>query len=243
MKITKVYGKNVILQLLQHSPERIIELHYDSAKADNLASTLDLARFYGITQIKSNAKTLACYFDGVNTQGLVASIKGKPFLFEKNLAEFVKNLNNPLILILDGVQDPHNLGACIRVVEAAGADLLIMPQDKSVNLTPIVRKVASGAVEFINIMHVKNIARVIEQLQELGVWVTGTSLEASAHIYTMDFSGPCAIVLGTEGEGLRELTAKKCDHLANIPMQGVTQSLNLSVCAGICLFEANRQRL
>jgi 23S rRNA (guanosine2251-2'-O)-methyltransferase len=106
-----------------------------------------------------------------------------------------------------------------------------------------VRKVASGAVEFINIMHVKNIARVIEQLQELGVWVTGTSLEASAHIYTMDFSGPCAIVLGTEGEGLRELTAKKCDHLANIPMQGVTQSLNLSVCAGICLFEANRQRL
>ena len=148
----------------------------------------------------------------------------------------------PLLLVLDGVTDPHNLGACLRSADAAGVAAVIVPRDRAAGLTPVVRKVAAGAAETVPLVQVVNLARTLRELKERGVWLVGTSDDAARTLYDVDLSGPTALVLGSEGEGMRRLTREACDELVSIPMAGAVESLNVSVAAGVALFEAVRQR-
>jgi len=159
------------------------------------------------------------------------------------LFSYLDNLDRPAFLLcLDGVQDPHNLGACMRTALAAGVDAIVVPKDKSCGLTPIVHKVAVGAADILPFVQVTNLARCIESLKEKGVWFIGTEMQGGKSLYEIDLTGSIAWVLGAEGQGLRENTKKHCDHLAFIPMSGMVESLNVSVATGICLFETVRQR-
>jgi 23S rRNA (guanosine2251-2'-O)-methyltransferase len=146
------------------------------------------------------------------------------------------------LLVLDGVQDPHNLGACLRSADAAGVDAVIVPKDKAAGLTPVVRKVACGAAENVPFFQVTNLARTLRDLQERGIWLIGAAGEAESSLYQADLRGPLALVMGAEEQGMRRLTREHCDVLVNIPMAGSVESLNVSVATGICLFEAVRQR-
>ncbi len=149
----------------------------------------------------------------------------------------------PFLLILDNIQDPHNLGACLRSADGAGVHAVIAPKDRAVSLTPAVRSVASGAAEFMPFIAVTNVARTIDQLKERNIWVVGTADEADRPLYEADLTGPLALVMGSEGKGLRRLTREHCDFLVSIPMAGSVESLNVSVATGVCLYEAVRQRL
>jgi len=162
---------------------------------------------------------------------------------EQDLLRWVDNKEGPLLLlVLDGVTDPHNLGACLRSADAAGVDAVVVPKDKSADLTPTVRKVACGAAEVVPFVRVTNISRTLQALQERGVWLYGTAGESEKSIYDSDLSGSIALVMGAEGSGLRRLTREQCDFLVNLPMSGSVSSLNVSVATGICLFEIVRQR-
>ena len=162
---------------------------------------------------------------------------------EADLEALVESASTPpLILVLDGVQDPHNLGACLRSAEAAGALAVVVPKDKACSLTPVARKAASGAAESLPLIAVTNLVRSLERLQRAGVWVIGMAGESAGSVYACRMTGPVALVMGAEGAGLRRLTRARCDEVACIPMAGHVESLNVSVAAGICLFEARRQR-
>jgi len=163
-------------------------------------------------------------------------------LTEPDLEDLLSTAIDPLFLILDQVQDPHNLGACLRSAAAAGASAVILPKDRSAALTPAARKVAAGAAEVVPVIRITNLSRCIKTMQQYGVWVVGTAADADATIHSVDLRGPMALVLGGEAGGLRRLTAENCDVLASIPMTGAVESLNVSVAAGVCLFEAVRQR-
>jgi len=177
-------------------------------------------------------------------QGIVAEVKVQQAGNETALESLLTHIEEaPFLLILDGVQDPHNLGACLRSAEAAGVHAVIAPKDNACGLTATVRKVSSGASEQIPFILVTNLARTLRQLQDNGVWVVGTALHHSSRsIYETDLKGPLALVLGAEERGIRRLTAETCDSLIHIPMAGSVESLNVSVATGICLFEALRQR-
>ena len=162
---------------------------------------------------------------------------------ESDLKAIVENAASPLLLILDQVTDPHNLGACLRTADAAGVHAVIVPKDHSATLTDTVRHIACGAAETVPFIQVTNLARTMERLKEAGVWLTGTADEVTKSIYEIDLTGPAAIVMGAEGSGMRRLTSEKCDFLVRIPMQGKVPCLNVSVATGVCLFEAVRQRL
>jgi 23S rRNA (guanosine2251-2'-O)-methyltransferase len=161
---------------------------------------------------------------------------------EDDLRAILAGTACPLVLILDQVTDPHNLGACLRTADAAGAHAVIVPKDHAAPLTETVRHIACGAAESVPFIQVTNLARTMEHLKEAGVWLTGTADEATQSIYEMDLKGPCGLVMGAEGSGLRRLTAERCDFLVRIPMLGKVPCLNVSVAAGVCLFEAVRQR-
>ena len=161
---------------------------------------------------------------------------------EADLTEHLSQVTLPLILILDGVTDPHNLGACLRSADAAGVTAVVFPKDKSADVNDVARKVASGAAETVPWVRVTNLARTIESLKQAGVWVIGTDGGAERTLYEQDLSGPCALVLGSEGAGMRRLTRELCDFVVKLPMAGSVSSLNVSVAAGVCLFEAVRQR-
>lgn len=161
---------------------------------------------------------------------------------EDDFAALLEGHPNPLVLVLDCVQDPHNLGACLRTADAAGVALVVMPRDKASPISDTVRRVACGGAESVPIARVTNLARAMDKLKELGIWLVGTADGARKSLYEMDLKGPTGIVMGAEGEGMRRLTAEKCDHLALIPMAGAVECLNVSVATGVCLFEAIRQR-
>ena len=179
-------------------------------------------------------------------QGVVAEYETPASLTEDDLLDLLASLNNtdstPLILVLDGVTDPHNLGACLRTAEGAGVQAVIAPKDNAVGLTPAARKVASGAADTVPFIQVTNLARTMEKLKKLGIWFIGTSDKAQGDLYTQDFKTPTAIVMGAEGKGLRRLTEEHCDILISIPMAGQVSSLNVSVATGVCLYEVVRQR-
>jgi 23S rRNA (guanosine2251-2'-O)-methyltransferase len=187
-------------------------------------------------------KTLDDKARGANHQGIMARVKSAKQLNENDLDAIVASQEQPLLLILDGVTDPHNLGACLRNADAAGVAAVIVPKDKSAPMTATVSKVACGAAETVPLVRVTNLARTMRALQEQGVWIAGTAGEATHDIYQAKLTGPLAIVMGAEGDGMRRLTRETCDDLIKIPMAGSVSSLNVSVASGICLFEAVRQR-
>jgi 23S rRNA (guanosine2251-2'-O)-methyltransferase len=165
-----------------------------------------------------------------------------PLYEEGDIGGLLEGKANPLVLVLDCVTDPHNLGACLRTADAAGCALVVMPKDKSAPITETVRRVACGGAESVPIVRVVNLARAMDRMKELGVWFVGTADEATKSLYAIDLKGPIGIVMGAEGEGMRRLTSEKCDFLAKIPMGGKVECLNVSVATGVCLFEAVRQR-
>jgi 23S rRNA (guanosine2251-2'-O)-methyltransferase len=179
---------------------------------------------------------------GARHQGVVAQQVEQRAYDERDLEGLIEFVANPLLLILDGVQDPHNLGACLRTAAAAGVTAVIVPKDRAVGLTPTVRKIAAGGAERVPLVRVTNLARSMKQLQEAGVWIVGLAGEVEASLYDIDLRGPIAIAMGSEGDGLRRLSREHCDYLAQIPMHSGMESLNVSVATGISLFEALRQR-
>ena len=182
-------------------------------------------------------------FADVTHQGIAAAVAPLPELGEVDLAELLEASKQPcFILILDGVTDPHNLGACLRTAEAAGVDFVVIPKDRNASITPVVSKVACGAAELMSVVRVTNLARAIDALKEAGVWVYGAAGEATQSLYDIDCRGAIALIMGSEGDGLRRLTRDRCDGLFALPMVGTVESLNVSVATGVCLYEVLRQR-
>ena len=247
MKTDIVYGLHAVGSLLKNRKEDILELFVLQGRHDKRLHNL-LQRSKGIQQTFKNRNALNEIAHSEQHQGIVAIVNSSAnskanLIPESGIENLLSELSeSPLILILDGVTDPHNFGACLRSADAAGVDMVITPKDKSVGLTPVVRKVACGAAEEIAICQVTNLARTIELLQANNVWIYGAAGEAESSIYDHDYKGGCAIVMGAEGPGMRRLTKEKCDYLFNIPMHGSVSSLNVSVATGICLFEVVRQR-
>lgn len=238
-----VFGINPIVQILTTHPERILEISISTNKNDaRIKKLTEMARVHNIHIQNIDHKKLDLLAAQQNHQGVIAKVKSVVMLNESDLALLAKEKNS-LFLILDGVQDPHNFGACLRTADCAGVTAVIIPKDNAVGVTPIVRKVASGAADLIPIVQVSNLARAMRNLQELGVWIVGTCVDGTQSIYDIDLTGSIAIVLGSEGVGMRQLTAKQCDYLVKLPLLGQIESLNVSVATGICLYEAVRQRL
>ena len=203
----------------------------------------DLAPQQGIKVERSSRRELDRISEGERHQDVLAEFAATNMWAEADLPSLLDRIEGtPLILVLDGVQDPHNLGACLRTAEAAGVQLVIVPKDKSASLTPVARRAASGAAEVLDIVMITNLARVLRLLKEQGIWLAGAADEASQEIYQIDLTGPLALVMGSEGKGLRRLTAELCDYQVRIPMAGSVSSLNVSVATGVCLFEIIRQR-
>ena len=205
----------------------------------------DRARDSGIKLVESDGLRLAKMCGSHGHQGVVARVDALAQV--TSLDELLENLEasgvkNPLLLVLDGVTDPHNLGACLRVADGSGAHAVIAPKDHAAGISAIVSKVASGAAETMPYFMVTNLARTLGELKERNIWCIGTSDDAEKTIYDADLTGPVALVLGAEGEGMRQLTRKTCDQLVSIPMHGAVESLNVSVASGVCLYEALRQR-
>jgi len=241
MKDDFVFGIHAVAALLTRSPERIAALQVLEGRADQrMQQVLADAERNGISVERVSRAELDKL--EVRHQGVVAQLTHQVEYQEADIETIVRRSANPLLLILDGVTDPHNLGACLRSADAAGVDAVIAPRDRATGLTPVVRKVASGAAEAIPFIQVTNLARTLKTLQEMGVWIVGAAGEADTIIYEQDLSGPIALAMGAEGSGLRRLTREYCDFLAKLPMAGSVSSLNVSVATGICLFEVVRQR-
>jgi 23S rRNA (guanosine2251-2'-O)-methyltransferase len=241
-----VYGLHAVEALLKHSHDSILELLVLQGRHDQrIEVLLERARRLGLRSKEVTRAELDEHSGGAVHQGVLALCRElKLERSEGFLNELLGGLTNPpFLLVLDGVTDPHNLGACLRSAEAAGVDAVIVPKDKSALITPVVRKVACGAAESLPFIAVTNLARCLKRLQdEHRIWVQGAAGEATQSLYQSDLKGPLALVLGSEGKGLRRLTREHCDNLFAIPMAGEVSSLNVSVATGICLFEAVRQR-
>lgn len=243
-----IFGFHAIIALLKSHPERIGQLYRQAGRDDQrIQEILQLAEDQQIP-IQTLSK-IKCdeWSNGAVHQGVLAEIKISKQLNERDLLTLLgqriqEQTRPPFLLVLDEVQDPHNLGACLRSANAAGVDAVVIPQDRSVSLTPSVRKIAAGAAEMTPLFTVTNLATILDKLKKLGVWCYGLDQSATQLIYDTALTGALALVLGAEGKGLRRLTKERCDGLIAIPMAGSVSSLNVSVAAGICLFEAVRQR-
>ena len=214
----------------------------DESHNKRLLELESLAHGSGIKVIKCPLSELDKLSGQQRHQGVIASFKGSNVAPEGQLDSVLDAIEDtPLILVLDGIQDPHNLGACLRTADAAGVQLVVICKDRSAGITPVVRRAASGAAETLNIIQATNLARVLRTLKKRGIWLAGTSGEATDSLYATNLTGPLALVMGSEGSGLRRLTAELCDYLVRIPMAGQVESLNVSVATGVCLYEINRQ--
>ena len=242
------YGYHAVESLIRREPRRVAALHVQAERQDKRMQALcELSRNQGVSVLSCSKSELDALVNGRH-QGVVAVLdpaaeaEAGGLMSEADLSEHLSKVTVPLILILDGVTDPHNLGACLRSADAAGVTAVIFPKDKSADVNDVARKVASGAAETVPWVRVTNLARTIESLKQAGVWVIGTDGDAEESLYEQDLSGPCAMVLGSEGAGMRRLTRDLCDFVVKLPMAGSVSSLNVSVAAGVCLFEAVRQR-
>jgi len=236
-------GFHAVTSRLRQRPETVREIYIDAERND--ARAKDLRRMAGslnVRVIPVDAKRLDGMAGGARHQGVVA--QAEPLKMPQFIDDVLEGLKEPpLLLVLDGVQDPHNLGACLRVADGAGAHAVIAPKDRSVGLTTAAIKVSSGASESVPYIVVTNLARTMRDLKEKGIWLIGADDSAPQSIYQAKLEGPLGLVLGAEGEGLRRLTKDSCDGLVSIPMMGSVESLNVSVASGICLYEARRRRL
>ena len=242
-ELEKVFGLHVVESLLRHHPRRVKRIWRAARRSDPPVQALvQLAGEARVTVESCDRRELDEWVEGVH-QGVVAEVSPSQVWGENMLDELLQRSEGPpLLLVLDGVTDPHNLGACLRTADAAGVQAVIVPKDKSATLNATVRKVACGAAEVVPLVAVTNLARTLEKLQQKGVWVVGTAGEAEQELYAQDFTGAIALVMGAEGRGMRRLTRERCDYLVRLPMAGSVSSLNVSVATGICLFEAVRQR-
>ncbi|HHF3067739.1 TPA: 23S rRNA (guanosine(2251)-2'-O)-methyltransferase RlmB [Vibrio diabolicus] len=239
-----IYGIHAVKAVLEREPERFIEAYVLKGRQDDrLMPILNDLQVCGVSIQQMTRKTLDDKARGANHQGIIARVKPAKQLNENDIDDILAQHKSPLLLVLDGVTDPHNLGACLRNADAAGAAAIIVPKDRSAPMNATVSKVACGAAEVVPLIRVTNLARTMRTLQEKGIWFVGTAGEATHDIYQAKLTGPLAIVMGAEGDGMRRLTRETCDDLIKIPMAGSVSSLNVSVASGICLFEAVRQRL
>lgn len=242
-----VLGIHAVNALIKRAPERFIEMWLLKGRDDErLLPIINLARKYKIPVQMVHRKTLDEKSEGEQHQGVIARVTPGKTYTESDIEDIFiaaeQNKQTPFFLILDGVTDPHNLGACLRNADAAGVQAIIVPKDNAARLTATVRKVAVGAAETIPLVQVTNLARTMKLLQEMGVWLVGTAGETDTCLYDVKLEGPMALVMGAEGKGMRRLTREHCDQLVKLPMAGSVSSLNVSVATGICLFEIVRQR-
>ena len=241
MSETYLYGFHAITRRLEQSP-RLCEILYCTERRNpRLLKLIDNAKNAGLAVVFENREQLATRCGSEKHQGCVLKTRlESPSLSFEQLLDSISA--SSLLLVLDGVQDPHNLGACLRTADACGIDALILSKDRSVGLNATVRKVAAGAAETVPVIEVTNLARCLKRLKQAGVWIYGTSDAAESSLYDHDYSGPVALVMGAEGTGLRRLTMAACDYLVKLPMLGRVESLNVSVAAGVCLYEILRSR-
>ena len=241
-----LFGFHAVGVRLKMAPQSIIEIHFEPTRRDaRMRQFIDRVKEVGVRLIESDGLRLSKLAGSHGHQGVAARVQTIEQVH--SLDELLENLEasgaaQPLILVLDGITDPHNLGACLRVADGAGAHAVIAPKDHAAGINATVAKVASGAAETMPYFMVTNLARTLNELKERNIWIIGTSDDASKTIYEVDLKGPVALVLGAEGAGMRQLTRKTCDDLVSIPMQGAVESLNVSVASGVCLYEALRQR-
>ena len=241
-----LFGFHAVGVRIKIAPQSVFEVFFDVSRRDaRMRQFTDRAREAGIRLIESDGLRLAKMCGSHGHQGVVARVDAVPQV--RSLDELLEQLEAagsqaPLLLVLDSVTDPHNLGACLRVADGAGAHAVIAPKDHAAGINATVAKVASGAAETMPYFMVTNLARTLTELKERNIWCIGTSDDAEKTIYDVDLRGPVALVLGAEGEGMRQLTRKTCDELVSIPMRGAVESLNVSVASGVCLYEALRQR-
>ena len=237
-----LFGFHAITVRMKTAPKSVIELHVEANRRDaRMRSFVDRAREANIKIVETDGERLDKLAGTSRHQGVVARVEA--VAMPHSLDEVVENIEGPpLLLILDGVTDPHNLGACLRVADGAGAHAIVAPKDHAVGVNATVAKVASGAAETVPYIMVTNLARTLNELKDFDIRVIGTSDDAEQDLYDLDLTGPIAFVLGSEGDGMRQLTRETCDQLVRIPMAGAVESLNVSVAAGVCLFEALRQR-
>lgn len=237
-----LFGFHAVGVRLKVAPESIVEVYFESTRRDaRMRQFIERAKEAGARLIEADGLRLSKLAGSHGHQGVAALVK--PLEMARSLDDLLDGLNEPpLLLVLDGVTDPHNLGACLRVADGAGAHAVIAPKDHAAGLNATVSKVASGAAETVPYFMVTNLARTLGELKERNIWVIGTAGEAEKSIYQVDMKGPTALVLGAEGPGMRQLTRKTCDELVHIPMKGAVDSLNVSVASGVCLYEALRQR-
>jgi len=237
-----LFGFHAVGVRLKTAPQSVIEVYFEPTRRDaRMRQFLERAREAGVRLIEADGLRLARLAGSHGHQGVAARVQ--PIEQAKSLDDLLDSLQlPPLLLVLDGVTDPHNLGACLRVADGAGAHAVIAPKDHAVGLNATVAKVASGAAETMPYFMVTNLARTLGELKERNIWCIGTSDDAPKTLYQVDLRGPTALVLGAEGQGLRQLTRKTCDELLSIPMKGGVESLNVSVASGVCLYEALRQR-
>jgi 23S rRNA (guanosine2251-2'-O)-methyltransferase len=241
-----LFGFHAVGVRLKMAPQSIIEIHFEPTRRDaRMRQFIDRVKEAGVRLIESDGLRIAKLAGSHGHQGVAARVQAIEQVH--SLDELLENLEaagtaQPLILVLDGITDPHNLGACLRVADGAGAHAVIAPKDHAAGINATVAKVASGAAETMPYFMVTNLARTLNELKERNIWIIGTSDDADKTIYEVDLKGPVALVLGAEGAGMRQLTRKTCDDLVSIPMQGAVESLNVSVASGVCLYEALRQR-
>ncbi|MCW2257341.1 23S rRNA (guanosine2251-2'-O)-methyltransferase [Providencia alcalifaciens] len=238
-----IYGIHAVKALLERDMSRLKEVYILKGREDRrLMPIIHEIEALGIAVQMANRQWMDAQTEGGVHQGIIAKVlPGKQYQ-ENDLPDFLDKTESPFLLILDGVTDPHNLGACLRSADAAGVHAVIVPKDKSAQLSAIAKKVACGAAETVPLIRVTNLARTLRLLKEHDVWIVGTAGEADHTLYQSKMTGPMALVMGAEGEGMRRLTREHCDELISIPMAGTVSSLNVSVATGVCLFEAVRQR-
>lgn len=248
-----LFGFHAVGVRLRTAPRSVMEIHFDASRRDaRMRQFLERAAEAGVRVLESDGLNLSRLCGSHAHQGVVARVQALPR--SHSLDELLEQLEEsqealspeqrsaPLLLVLDGVTDPHNLGACLRVADGAGAHAVIAPKDHAAGINATVAKVASGAAETVPYFMVTNLARTLNELKERSIWIIGTSDTAEKSLYQADLRQPVALVLGAEGSGMRQLTAKTCDELVHIPMRGGVESLNVSVASGVCLYEALRQR-
>ena len=243
MKSKMIFGFHAVTSRLRHDASSVEEIYVDAERDDRrMQELLRAAKAVNVRIIQADDTRLSNIVGTRRHQGVVA--KAGELSLARNLDELLDAIvGPPLILILDGITDPHNLGACLRVADGAGAHAVIAPKDRAVGLNATAAKVASGAAESVPYITVTNLARTLRELKEREIWLIGTTEDAEKGLYEADFRGGSALIMGSEGEGMRRLTRETCDILISVPMFGAVESLNVSVASGVCLYEARRQRL
>ena len=238
-----VFGLHAVRTLLQRTGNRVRRICVDARRDDpRMREVLQLAQQLGLKPERVDAKVLAGWLGNVAHQGVMLEVEPLAPWHEDELVAAIATAKDPLVLVLDGVQDPHNLGACLRTADACGALAVVVPKDRAASINATVRKVAAGAAETLPLATVTNLARTLKLLKEAGQWIVGADMQGEQLAWTADLTGSRALVMGGEGDGLRELTRKSCDYLVRLPQAGSVESLNVSVACGMLLYESLRQR-